>query len=876
MRILLSLFALLVPRSQRPRWREEWRAELEHGGWRMLPGAVPDAWAMRRLASGSRLPASGSRRSHPFHALDQDVRYAFRTLGTGRSFTLGVIGSLAIGIGATTTAFAMVNATLFRSFPSVRGQEDLVRVMLSPGRGTWILSTWDDYRVLGEGIPALESLSIAHDASFAVAAGGSEEPRTLGGLVVSHNYFDVLGITPALGRFFLPDDEADARQTVVVSHSYWQRYLGGDPSALQRSLDVNGAALPIIGVAPEGFVGPRTRGDADIWITFALSDLVFRNEDGEPIQARDAEPFRNTMIGRLKPSATIEQASAQAAALAQPLAEARNRGLGNRELLVRVEPLRIADPERFAMVAVGLMVVPLIVLAIACVNAANLLLARASQRSVDWLVRLALGASRWRLIRQLLVESLLLALAGAALGLVLCFWAASYVQVLAFPTVVVDANVVLFVVGAAVATALVFGLGPALSVTRAAVSRAPEGGRFLRGPFGSRSRAALVMLQAALCLGLLATGAQFMKTLQAIWEDGLPEPRGFLTVSLDVDPLRYGRDQADTFYSELLSRVEELPGVEAAALTDRSAARMLAGGVTSWGGRVAVPGVPDAPRDVHTSYATAGFFEAMGVQLVQGRTFTSDEHRWPSRAVVVNETFVKRAFGESALGRIVTLAPDREAGTAAVEAMVVGVIAAPSHRPLFTLPMVFYPAPLTHEPALDLLVRVEGDAAAIAPAIRTIVSSIDPRLPLGHVATGEDLRRQRNIYDYTLARTVSVLGLLALILAAAGLYGVVSYMVTLRQKEIGIRMALGAGGGSVLRLVVRHSIVPVLAGCVLGAVGAVVAGALIRSRLYGVSPVDPVAFGGATLLLLLTMLVASLIPARHASRVDPITVLRQE
>ena len=870
MRLLLFLFSLLVPRGDRGRWREEWRAELRHGGWRMLPGSLPDAIALRRLGHAG-----------AFHALDQDLRYALRAFFAGRSFTAAVVGSLAIGIGATTAAFTMINAALFRPYPEVRAQEELVQVKISHREsGTvWFATTWIDYEVLRDGIPALQGFSIAHNSTFAVAPGGGAEPRHVSGLVVSGNYFDVLGVRPTLGRFFQPNDDGTPwkQPAVVVSHRFWQRQLSADPDVLRRTVNVNGTGLPIIGVAPERFSGVFTSGDTDLWITFALSDLVFRDVIGRAIHARSAKPFHTTFIGRLKPGASIEQARAQAAALAAPLLAVTT--LKEKQVFAVVEPVRIANPNTYWLTAVILMAVPMIVLAIACVNAANLLLARATRRSQDWLVRLALGATRWRLIRQMLVESLVLAFGGAALGLTFAYWMARYIQTLApAREILIDLNVVLFVVTAAVTTALVFGLGPALSVTRTAVSGAPERGRYLRGAFGSRTRSALVVLQAALCLGLLATGAQFTATLQSLWDEGLPDAGQFLAVSLDVDKIRYDRTRTEGFYADLLVRVEQLPGVKAAALSGRRASGILSGGVDSGGVRISIGGRPEDPRDRSlVSYATAGFFETMGLRIGQGRTFTPEEHRRPSRAVIVNEAFAKK-FGGDALGRVVDLVSDGPEGVkTTAEAMIVGVIAAEPGRPMFSrLPSVFYPAPQLHQPALDLLIRFDGDADGIAAAVRTIVAGMDARLPIAQIATGEDLRRQRHMADYTVAKTVSVLGVLALILAAAGLYGVVSYAVTLRQKEIGIRMALGAEGPSVLRLVLGQSLVPVVLGCLLGGAGAMAVGSLVRSRLYGVSAMDPTAFGGAALLLLITMTVASLVPARRAARVDPIQVLRTE
>ena len=867
MRLLLRLLSFFVPHGERERWREEWLAEVRHGGWRMLSGALPDVMALRRFGGAG-----------TFHALDQDIRYAVRAFFAGRSYTLAVVGSLAIGIGATTAGFTVVNTVLFRPLPEIGTQEELVRVAIGPRpeQTVWFNTSWNDYEILRDGISAIQALAVTHDTTFAVSMGAGTEPRHLSGDIVSGNYFDVLNTRPRLGRFFLPEeDETPWKQpAVVVSYRFWQTQLAADRNVLQRTINVNGADLPIIGVAPDGFGGVWAGSGTQLWITFALSDLVFRDAEGRAIHARHARPFGTTFVGRLSSGATIEQARAQAAALVAPLSKSRER----ERIFVPVEPLRRVDPASYWIRALALMVVPAIVLAIACENAANLLLARATRRSHDWLVRLALGASRWRLVRQMLVESLLLALGAAGLGLIFAWWSAGYVRLFAGATdVTIDVNVLFFVVATAVLTALVFGLGPALSVTRVAVSRTPGGGQ-LQGAFGSRTRSALVVLQAALCLGLLATGAQFANTLRSLWNEGLPEPGRFLVVSLDVDKLRYDRGRAETFYRDLLARVEDLPGVDAAALSGRSAARMLSGHVESWDVRVLIDGQPEDSRDRSLlTYATGGFFEAMGLEIIQGRNFTSEEHRRPPRAVIVNQAFAKK-FGGDALGRVVQLSSEGAGGVkTTTDAVIVGVFAAGADRPLFNrLPNVFYPAPLVHQPAVDLLVRVDRDADGVAAAIRTIVTGMDARLPLTRVATGEELRRLRNVLDYTMTQIVSVLGVLALILAAAGLYGVASYVVTMRQREIGIRMALGAEAGSVMRLILRQSLIPIVVGCALGGAGAVVVGSLVRSRLYGVSSVDPVAFGGATLLLLITMTIASLAPARRAARVDPIEVLRTE
>jgi ABC-type antimicrobial peptide transport system permease subunit len=290
--------------------------------------------------------------------------------------------------------------------------------------------------------------------------------------------------------------------------------------------------------------------------------------------------------------------------------------------------------------------------------------------------------------------------------------------------------------------------------------------------------------------------------------------------------------------------------------------------------RIVVPGEAEPRRGVLGMYAGGQLFDALGLPLLRGRTFSPEELQGPPRVAVVNQPFAEALGGGDALGRTIRIATSTSA--TAVDVMIVGVVAPTAARTVVSLPMIFYPAPLAPETALTLLVRFEGSPAAVTGAIRTAVASLDSRVPLERIFTGEELRRRRHTWEFTLVKAVSILGVLSLVLAAAGLYGVVSFMVTMRQKEIGIRMALGAEGGSVLKLIVRQSIVPVLVGCALGGVGAVIVGMLLRSRLYGVSPMDPLAFGGAALVLLITMVGASLAPARRASRVDPIQVLRTE
>jgi putative ABC transport system permease protein len=875
MRIILWLVSLFVPHEARQRWREEWVAELRHGGRRMASGALPDALAMRALAREAR---AVRRAWKPFHALDQDVRYALRSFGRGKSFALALVGSLAIGIGGTTSGFALADAAFFRPFVGVDDPDTLVQVKIGNGR-IWTSTTWTEYEELKASLTSLSDLAASHEADVAVSvAGGAAE--NVRGAVVSGNYFNLLGVVPARGRFFLSDEDgvAWARPVAVVSHRFWERQLSSDPDVVGRNIAVNGDILTVIGVVPQGFVSVPSQHSVDVWSTFAVSNLVFQGADGQPAHVRDAGPARLDYVGRLRDAATVESAAAEAAVAGEPLIAARGRNAAARDLAVRVEPLRPDDARTYALRAAALMAVPLIVLAIACVNAANLLLARATSRSTDWLVRLALGASRWRLVRQLLVESLVLAVAGTLLGIVLSYWMLGFnAREYGFApslAMLINPRVFAFAAAATLATALLFGLGPAVSVTRAAVSRAPEAGRFMRGPFGSRTRSLLVVLQAALCLGLLATGAQFTNTLRkSLADDNLVDPARLLITSIDLGTLRFTDTQARGFYDELQRRLRLLPGVKFVATTEGEVHLFdAASSVRIWH-----PGAAGNTGQLQMGvYAGGEFFDAMRLPILRGRSFLPEEQRGAPRAVIVNQAFAKSLSQSDALGLVLRLGAASAAYPVAHDAVIVGVVPSPTYSLGHTHPIVYYPVPLEPMPAVDLLVRFDGDGPGMIAAVSGVVGSIDNRIPVKRIVTGEQLRQLRNAPDINRARAVSVLGLLGLVLAAAGLYGVVSYMVTLRRKEIGIRMALGAERASVLRLILRQSVVPVVVGCVFGAIGAASMSSVIRSRLYGVSPVDPVAFAGATLLLLAVMVLASLAPARHASRVDPVEVLRQE
>lgn len=909
--LLLRLISLLVPHAARPRWREEWLAETNHARAAgrslrdraaMIAGALPDALATRGIARHARRTAGP--RAGIFHALDQDLHYALRGLAASPGFAFGVVLSLALGIGANATAFSVLNATLFRPFPGVTNQEALVRLTL--GRATYqrfstVSTSYRDFLTLRENMTTLSGLAAYRAAAVAITADG--QPSAVPGTLVSGNYFDVLGVTPAAGRFFLDreDQTAWTHPVVVISDALWERVYDRAPSAIGRWLLVNGTALEIVGVAPPDFMGVSTRSSG-IWIPMAMGELTLRGPDGRPARAETAGPLWLEFVGRRRAGITIEQVSAQAATLRERLDATRP------DPRAKVSVLRVLlnDPSGMAPQIVGFMAVPMLVLAIACVNAANLVMARSSRRVRDWTVRLAVGATRWRVVRQVLAEALILSAAATALGLILSRfglilsrWSVGVVtRVLPVPAPL-DYRVALFTVAIAVLTAVTFSLGPALSVIERATKRLAPAASGTAGAARSRTRFALVALQAALSLGLLATGTQFVKTAQGeSAREPVAHPESLVMAALDVDPLRLERETGEAFYRQFLERVNRIPGVTAAGfappgiITGRVDRETLA--------RIWVPDSPDDGTSQVAFQVSARLVSAIGVRLLQGREFTAADET-SVRTVIVNKPFADKHLHGQAVGRVFRLGRTATRSRAAelvivtmkngaptyktasdttaadgVDVTVVGVVDGIMNIGNLEPPIVYYPAPLTYQPARTLFLRLDRSGMFNAAALHAAAREIDARVPVTGVTTLAEMRMNHNVDVKFLGRAVGLLGILALVLAAGGLYSVVAYIVSLRRQEVGIRIALGADARSIVGMIIRQALLPTLVGATLGAGGAAATSAIIRSRLYGASPVDPVAFGGATLLMLGVMLLASWIPARHAGRVDPISVLRQE
>ena len=880
----LWLVARIVPASARRRWLEEWRAEIEHGRHRMITGAWRDAWTMRRVATWS-FPPEGGRNPSPFHALSQDFRYAFRSLLGSPGFVLGVVLSLAVGMTAMTSAFSFVNGVALRPPAGISQPDRVLRVQLERviNGFSYGYANYDAFGRLQKELRSFAGLAAYRSSDMAVGFPG--EPIQVPGMLVSNNYFEVLGVRPAAGRLIGPAEEGPpgAHPVVVLSHDAWLRHYAGDDGVIGSTIKVNGRQLAIVGIAPIEFTGVRREIDEssgpDVWVPMSMSDLVLQDAQGAPVPIEKAPTATFNLVGRLAEGVTRAEAQAEAAVIAasiewkEPVRLEPVANAGTPQLPTQAVLKTLNQAEGAAVELIAFMAVPLIVLALACVNGANLLAGRASRQLRDAAVRLSVGATSWRVVRQVLVESLLLALAGASLGLALTYWTIAAFESY-FPIVLhIDWRVATFALVIAAFTALAFGLAPAVSTAR----RAADLVRGMSRRPGTRTRAALIAAQAALSLALIVTGWQFVTTVRGLAQnDGLQAANRLAVASIDVGKLSWQQSEVDVYYERVLDRVRQLPGLTHVAL---SCECNPWGGWNSDGGgrlRVWLPNhKPDAPGSTLAMYSGGDLLGALEMKVTAGRTFRPGEHRGPVRSIIVNQAFADRFLASRALGHALRVGATRDF-SASHAAVVVGVVQPPSVARNDRQPMIYYPVPLGSITNRTLYVRFDRPAADSVPLLHAAIREIHADVPRPLISTAEEGRWQRNESNQFLAAAVSGLGVLALFLAGGGLYGVVAFIVSFRRQEIAIRMALGAQAGAVTLMVVRQVLSPAVLGAAVGALAAAATGMIVRSRLYGASPLDPGAFVGATSLLMLVLVVAAVIPASRAARVNPVDALRTE
>lgn len=807
----------------------------------------------------------------------QDVRYAARALGRSPLFTLTAILSLAIGTGATTAIFTLVNTLLLRPPPGIGAPERLVDVGRSQdGQGFDNMSypNYVDYRDRTTTLSGLAGIQLEPRSLSLAGPGGGEAVQ---GTVVSGNFFDVLQVRPAAGRFFLAEEDRvpGAHPVVVLSHRYWRDRFAGDAAVVGRTVVLNGTPFTVVGVAAEGFQGPSILAP-DLWVPVMSMPLL--GGSAGMLDARQAVWLM--AVGRLKPGVPVSAAQAELGGIARQLEQAypeSNEGHGARVLPASVFPGEMRTMVRGFLAL--LLAVTLLVLLIASTNVAGMLLARAAARRREIAVRLALGASRGRLLRQLLTESLLLfAVAGVA-GVLVAYWMVAGLLALVprLPVPVafdpaLDWRVLAFALLVSLGAGLLAGLAPALQSTRPALVPALKSDASGGGGSGRlRLRSGLLVAQMALSMLLLVGAGLFLRALvQARAIDPGFDPAGVEIASLDLQLANYTDSTGPQFAATLLERARAMPGVQHAAL---STALPLGGGGLGLGG-IEVPGrtPPDERRGWNADWnvVSPGYFDVMRLPLARGRDFTDADRTGAPDVAIINQTLAGWLYpGQDAIGQTFRNG-DRTV-------TIVGVARDAKYRTLGEPPRGFVYVPLAQRymSRTTLLVRTTPGASAVAP-VRRLLAELDAALPI---------LNQMSLVEYTAASlfpqrvalwVAGSLGVVALLLAVLGIYGVTAYAVTQRTRELGIRIALGAGRPRVVRLVLRQGVLLAGIGVLVGLAAAAALTRLLRGLLYGIAPTDPLAFGAAALLLVAAAVAASWIPARRASRVDPMVALRSE
>jgi len=809
----------------------------------------------------------------------QDLRYGARMLLKRPGLTLIAVVTLALGIGANTAIFSLVNTVLLRPLPVDRPEQLVSLNSVSPtGENNVPTFSYPNYRDYRDRNEVLDGLLCYRFAPISLSNNGVNE--RMWSYLVSGNYFDVLGVKPALGRFFTQEDDKTpgAYPVTVITYNCWRKRFAGAADAIGRSVIINGRSFSIIGVAQQGFHGSEISYVPEMW--FPMMMLAQIEPGNNYLEDRDSANF--FVQGRLKPDVTTPQAEGALKSIAAQLA--REYPNENENKTIELSP-----PGLFGAFMRGpilgfagvLMAVVGLVLLLACTNLANLLLARATERRKEIAIRLAIGASRRRLVRQLLTESVLLATCGGALGLGLGYWLVDAMTALRPPLDIplstelhIDYRVLLFTAVVSVSAGVLFGLLPALQATNPDLVPALKDETSISGYRRSWLRSGLVVFQVSLSLLLLICAGLVLRGLQRaqLLNPGFV-PQHAIEMSFDLSLQGYDGPRSKEFKRNLLDRVRALPGVEYAGLSNFVPLTMNINTNS-----IFVEGAPqergaNIPQAM-TSNASPGFVPALGAELLEGRDFTEQDGDTRPRAAVVNETFARRFWpGQSAVGKRFST----ESG-AGPWLEVVGVIRDGKYFSLSEdpTPLVFRNLRPENGSYLTLVVRTASEPQSVIGALRDEFQQLDANLPVYNVKTMTEHMALPLFPARVAAMLLGGFGLLALILAAIGIFGVMSYAVSQRTREIGIRMALGANAGGILKLVVGHGLKLIVVGLGIGVAGSVAGTRLMSSFLYGVSATDAVTFAIIALLLTGVALLACYVPARRATKVDPMVALRYE
>jgi predicted permease len=874
---------------QRAKWDEERAREIEahlaiETEENIARGMEPEEarYAARRKLGNRTLIQEEIRRMDTIGFLEsiwQDLRYAARMLRKNPGFTAVAVLTLALGIGANTALFSVIDAVLLRPLPF----HDPARVVSvgsvdvkdSTQGGEISYPAFLDWRARSH---SFEAMSVWTTANFTYT--GGNQPESIRGAVVSANLFSMLGVSPAVGRSFTPDEDQPGRELpVMLSYEFWQSHFGGETRVLGHALTLDNQEYTVVGVMPAHFQFPIQRERVELWTTIA-NDL-----EGKSALAAQREVSYLQVVGRLKPGIGLLQAQADVMLIQEQLnqqfPEYRPRGAS-----VKLESDNIAGSMRPVLMillgAVGF------VLLIACANVASLLLARATARQKEFTVRSALGASRGKIVRQLLTESLLLSLVGGGLGLLIARWTASALvsmtpEGLARTSEIgLDFRVLGFTFIITLLTGVLFGLAPAVHASRSELSWVlNESGRgSSAGPSGARLRSALVASQLAIAVVLLIGAGLLLRSFHRLQQvDPGFRADHVLTFLLEVPSHRHPGAQRPVFVREVLQSIRTLPGVKSASAVfglPLSESQSLFTAV-----EIEDHPVPKSQRPrVAFRIVESQYFDTMEIRLLQGRTFTEQDEQGGLPLAIVNETFARKMFnGENPVGR--RIKPNISFGESddAPKRQVVGVTADVKSGSISgkTVPEVYAPqTPTDFVGEMTIVVRTVADPDAMVPALRSLVSSKDKDLPLRDVKTLDQYVSGSISAPRFETLLLGTFAALALVLTTIGLYGVISYSVAQRTREIGIRIALGAQRGSISRMVVLEGGLLIVIGVGTGLMASLFAVRLIRNLLYGIGATDPATFLGVALLIAGVALAACYIPARRAMRVDPIVALRYE
>jgi predicted permease len=835
--------------------------------------------------------------------LFKDVRYGLRGLLKRKGFAAIAVLTLALGIGANTAIFTLVNAVMLKSLP-VEKPEELVlfsdttsegtSLEDSPRTGQWHRFSYAAYEYLRDHNESFQDLAALRSGESRLSIRKTDTEANAAarasGHLVTGNYFSVLGVRAMRGRVLTPeDDKASAQPAAVMSHRYWEQELNSDPSVVGKSVIINGTNFTIVGVMPREFFGARVRRPPDIWLPLSFQPQIeLRNSF-----LTNKEAYWLTLMGRLKPGVSMDQAQASVNhALRQhltelagnQLTEERQKGIQNTYVTLAegkggISGLRViySKPLHMLMAIVGM------VLLIACANVGSLLLSRAASRKAEISLRMALGATRWRIIRQLLTESMLLAVVGGVCGVLLAQWGVYILVGLVARTSPLDtrpdAGILAFTAGVSILAGLLFGVIPAIQASRANLSSAMKEKTRTRGGFLRFSLSSLmVVMQVGLSMVLLTGAGLFARSLVKLQNEDVGFDRdNVLLLGIDPRLAGYKPNELATLYQQVIERLSSLPQVRNVSMATYAP---MSG--TSRSSSIQVTGyTPQPGEDLITQDILAGpkYAETLGIPLLRGREIELRDTVSAPRIAVVNSTFAEKFFqGQNPIGRTFTFDDETDDGAPLEIVGVVGDIKSEDAREK--------PEPTVYRPILQIAeqgaysctihVRTLSDPAPLTPQVRQMINQIDDKLPIFGVTTlSEQLHNSLN-QERLIAQLVSFFGALALILASIGLYGVMAHGVARRTSEIGIRMALGARGGNIAWMILRETLYLVLAGLVLGVPAALLGARLISTQLFGLRATDPLTLIGAAIVLALVAMLAGYLPARRASRVNPLNALRYE